>query len=165
MMPGSDDETVEVGVNEERRLCRLARDDDQDDLREDAEELFGHSAQAPIDVDDGQEVRAANDEEGEEDENSAKRSRPSTSIVWLDFKLFKKVNGKKVRYAAKCIHCSKQYSALSSGGTGHLIRHRDKFPRRGPSRARAAACARCAARAVRCGPCGEFVFFFQGISK
>jgi len=51
--------------------------------------------------------------------------------VWLDFKkLFKKVNGKKVRYGAKCIHCSKEYSALSSGGTGHLTQHRDKCPRR-----------------------------------
>ena len=112
-MPGSDNVMVEVGANEERRLCELAEDDDENDLSEDAKELFGHSAQAPIDVGDGQEVRAANDKEGEEDENSTKRSRPSTSIVWLDFKmLFKKVNGRKVRYAAKCIHCSKQYSAL-----------------------------------------------------
>ena len=130
-MPGSDDETVEVGANEERWLCRLAGDDDEDDLHEDTEGLFGHSTQAPIDVGNGQEGGATNDEEGEEDENSAKRSRPSTSVVWLDFKkLLKKVNGKKVRYAAKCIHCSKQYSALSSGGTGHLIRYRDKCPRR-----------------------------------
>ena len=109
----------------------MAEDDDEDDLHEDAKELFGRSAQAPIDVGDGQEGGAANDEEGEEDENSAKRSRPSTSVVWLDFKkLFKKVNGMKVRYVTKCIHCSKQYSALSSGGNGHLIRHRDKCLRR-----------------------------------
>ena len=47
-MPGSDDKTVEVGTNEERRLCGLAGDDDEDDLCEDAEELFGHSAQAPL---------------------------------------------------------------------------------------------------------------------
>ena len=40
------------------------------------------------------------------------------------------MNGKKVRYGAKCIHCSKEYSALSSGGTGHLTQHRDKCPRR-----------------------------------
>ena len=80
-MPGSDDETVEVGANEERRLCGLVGDDDEDNLREDAEELFDRSAQAPIDVGDGQEGGAANDEEGEEDENSAKHSRPSTSVV------------------------------------------------------------------------------------
>jgi hypothetical protein len=40
------------------------------------------------------------------------------------------VNGKKVRYVAKCIHYSKQHSALSSGGTDHLTRHRDRCPRR-----------------------------------
>ena len=43
-MPGSDDETVEVGANKERRLCGLARDHDEDNLREDAEELFDRSA-------------------------------------------------------------------------------------------------------------------------
>jgi hypothetical protein len=133
MMPGYEEETIEVDGNEERRLCGLAGDDDEEDLREDAEELFGRSAQAPIDVGDGQEGEggATNEEEGEEDENSAKRSRPSTSAVRLDFKkLFKTIKGKKVRYVAKCIHCSKQYSALSSGGTGHLTQHRDKCPRR-----------------------------------
>ena len=71
-MPGSDDKTVEVGANEERRLCGLAGDDDEDDLRKDAEELFNCSTQAPIDVGDGQEGEAANNEEGEEDKNSAK---------------------------------------------------------------------------------------------
>jgi hypothetical protein len=131
MMVGSND-MAEVGCNDERRLCRLARDDDKEDLREDTEELFSHSIQAPIDVADDQVGGAADvgEEDGDGDENNAKRSRPSTSAVWLDFKkLFKKVNGKKVRYGAKCIHCSKQCSALSSGGTGHLIRHRDKCPR------------------------------------
>ena len=61
-MPGSNNETVEVGTNEERQLCGLAGHDDQNGLREDAEELFGRSAQAPIDVGDGQKGRAANDE-------------------------------------------------------------------------------------------------------
>ena len=131
MMVGSDDDTVEVGTNQERRLCGLAGDDDEDDLREDVEELFSRSVQAPIDVGDDQEGGAANVGEGDGDENSAKRSCPSTSAVWLDFKkLFKKVNGKKVRYGAKCIHCSKEYSGLSSSGIGHLTRHRDKCPRR-----------------------------------
>ena len=52
-MPGSDDETVEVGANEERRLCGLAGDDDVDDLHDDAKELFDSSAQAPSDVGNG----------------------------------------------------------------------------------------------------------------
>ena len=42
-MAGSDDETLEVGSNQERRLCRLAGDDD-----EDATELFSRNVQAPI---------------------------------------------------------------------------------------------------------------------
>nr|TKW41593.1 hypothetical protein SEVIR_1G327000v2 [Setaria viridis] len=84
---------VEVSTNQERRLCGLVGDDDEDDLCEDTEELFGYNVQAPnppIDVCDDQEV------DGEE--NSGKRSRPSTLAVWLDFKkIFKIVNGKKVR--------------------------------------------------------------------
>jgi hypothetical protein len=93
-MAVSDDETVEIDCNEERRLCGLARDDDEDDLREDAAVLFGHSSEHPIHVGDEQKVGG---QEGEGDEHSAKRCRPSTSAVWLDFeKLFKIVNGKKV---------------------------------------------------------------------
>ena len=121
-MAVSDDETVEIDCNEERRLCGLAGDDDEDDLREDAAALFGLSSEHPVHVGDEQQV---NGQEGEGDEHSAKHCRPSTSAVWLDFeKLFKIVNDKKVRFAAKCIHCSKQYSALSSGG---LPRDRHKF--------------------------------------
>jgi hypothetical protein len=129
-MSVSDDETIEIDGNEERWLCGLAGDDDEDDLREDAAALFSHISEHPVHVDDEQQV-CCEEGQGEGDEHSAKRCRPSTSVVWLDFeKLFKIVNGKKVRYAAKCIHCSKQYSALSSGDTGHLTRHRDRCPRR-----------------------------------
>jgi hypothetical protein len=111
-MAVSDDETVEIDYNEERQLCGLAGDDDEDDLREDAATLFGHSSEHPVHVGDEQQVGG---QEGEGDEHSAKRCCPSTFAVWLDFeKLFKTVNGKKVRFVAKCIHCSKQYSALSS---------------------------------------------------
>ena len=114
-----------AGSNQERRLCGLARDDDENDLHKDVVELFGHNVQAPI-VHEPYDDQAVNGEE-----NNGKRSRPSTSVVWLDFKkLFKTVNGKKARYGAKCIHCSKEYSRLSSGDTGHLTRHRDKCPRR-----------------------------------
>jgi hypothetical protein len=106
-MAVSDEETIEIDCNKERRLCGLAGDDDEDDLWEDAAALFGHSSEHPVHVGDEQQVGG---QEGEGDE----RCRPSTSAVWLDFeKLFKIVNGKKVRFAAKCIHCSKQYSALS----------------------------------------------------
>jgi hypothetical protein len=49
--PPSSDETIEINANDERRMCGLAGDDDEDDLCEDAAELFGHSVEAPIDVD------------------------------------------------------------------------------------------------------------------
>jgi hypothetical protein len=52
MMAGSDDETVEVGMNEERRLCGLAGNDDEDDMREDHEAMFGCVADDPISIDD-----------------------------------------------------------------------------------------------------------------
>ena len=130
-MARSDDDTVEVGCNDERRMCGLAGDDDEEDLREDGAELFGINPEEPIDVgDDNQGGEGNQDANAEDDEHG---SRPSTSAVWQDFqKLFKKVPGKRkpVRYAAKCLHCSKQYSALSKIGTGHLIRHRDSCPRR-----------------------------------
>jgi hypothetical protein len=126
-MDGSNDETVEIGMNEERRLCRLAGDDDDDDLLEDREALFGHRIDDPIDVDgEGAEPNGTEpdgDEPGSE-EPGAKRKCPSTSPIWDDFqKLIKVVDGREVRYGAHCLHCSKEYSALSTGGTGHLSRH------------------------------------------
>jgi hypothetical protein len=113
-------------------------------MREDREELFGRSSASPIDVDDhapqagagGVAVAGAGDgvplaPEPADAEINGKRTRPSTSPVWQDFKkLYKVVKGKKVRYGAKCIHCSKEYSALSSSGTGHLTRHRDRCSKR-----------------------------------
>ena len=47
-MARSSDETVEVSANDERRMCGLAEDDDEDDLREDAAELFGRRVEDPI---------------------------------------------------------------------------------------------------------------------
>ena len=38
-MSGYEEDTVEVDANEERRLCGLAGDDDEDDLRENTKEL------------------------------------------------------------------------------------------------------------------------------
>ena len=123
-MGASDEESVEVGLNEERRLCGLPGDDEED-LRDDRDALFGHSIEDPIDI--GYDPRAPAMDDG----NSGKRVHPSTSPVWLDFeKLFKVENSKRIRYGAKCIHCSKQYFALSSGGTGHLTCHRDACPKR-----------------------------------
>ena len=71
-MAGSDDETLEVSSNQERRLCGLARDDDEDDLRKDATELFGSNVQAPI------VPEPCDDQVEDGEENNGKRSRPST---------------------------------------------------------------------------------------
>ena len=49
-MARSSDETVEVSANDERRMCGLAGDDDEDDLREDAAELFGRRVEDPIEA-------------------------------------------------------------------------------------------------------------------
>jgi hypothetical protein len=54
-----------------------------------------------------------------------KSGRKSTSDVWNDFEqLFKYINGKKVRYAAKCLYYKSQLTTSSTAGTGHLKRHR-----------------------------------------
>jgi hypothetical protein len=46
------------------------------------------------------------------------------SEVWNDFnELTNMLNGKRVRYAARCKYCPETLSARSSYGTGHLLRH------------------------------------------
>jgi hypothetical protein len=50
-----------------------------------------------------------------------------TSDVWNNFEV---VNGKKTRYAARCLYCKKVLSALSTGGTGHQLRHRKSCARK-----------------------------------
>jgi hypothetical protein len=69
----------------------MGEDDDEDDMRDDREALFGRSVEASVDVGDDHEVKAPS----VEDENNAKLSRPSTSLVWQDFdKIFETVDGK-----------------------------------------------------------------------
>ena len=83
-MAGSDEETVEVGFNKERHLCGLAGDEDDDDLGEDREALFGGDADDhSMDVDDGDVVPPA--AEG----GNRKRNCPSTSPVCYFLKLHK----------------------------------------------------------------------------
>jgi hypothetical protein len=57
--------------------------------------------------------------------------RARTSDVLNDFEeLFEVVNGKKTRYAARCHYCKKVLTILSTGGTGHLLRHRKSCARK-----------------------------------
>ncbi|XP_039787014.1 zinc finger BED domain-containing protein RICESLEEPER 2-like [Panicum virgatum] len=79
-------------MNEERRLCGLAGDDDEDNMDEDRAALFGATADDAISVDGGHV-----EEPPAPDGNSAKRPRSSTSPVWVDYeKLFKEIDEKRV---------------------------------------------------------------------
>ena len=54
------------------------------------------------------------------------RAGKKRSKAWNDFTEVKDlVNGKRVRVSAICIQCKATFSAKSSGGTGHLLRHVD----------------------------------------
>ncbi|KAF8775126.1 hypothetical protein HU200_004946 [Digitaria exilis] len=92
----SDEETVEIDMNDERRGCGLAGDDDEDDLCEDREFLFGRDAPIIVDADGDDELPEP--EPLPDGGNTGKRTRPSTSPVWDDFeKLYTIVNGKRER--------------------------------------------------------------------
>ena len=139
--PAVSKDTVEASAtamedeDEDERLRSLPGDDEDDDMGEDdLEELFGRGARAgaegdPIDLDAPE--GGGGEEDGENDDDD-KVSRPSTSDVWNDFKKLFKIGpkGKKIRHGAVCIHCHKEYSGRSSGGTGHLRRHRAKCAKR-----------------------------------
>ena len=140
------DEQEDIGlsmtINDELRLCGMIGDD-EDDVAGDAEELFGRraaeelygrTAADPLPVDDTDAPNtsgAVQDDAAADDGSSSRPNRPSTSVCWEDFeKLTKKVNGKVVRYGARCFHCRKEYSAYSRFGTGHLLRHQDSCPKK-----------------------------------
>jgi hypothetical protein len=80
-------------------------------MRKDRDALFDRGIDDPITIDGHDDAPAP---PTATDGNSAKRSRPSTSPIWDDFeKSFKTIDGKTVRYGARFLHCSKEYSALS----------------------------------------------------
>ena len=130
------DDMEEYTINDNLRACGLP-DDDEDELASGSEALFG-SSDAPINVEGGDDAGAA----GGAGASAATppvmpSSSPSVSTgtsthfkrarsgVWNDFdEIFETLpNGKKVRVAAKCRHCSHVLSGRSSAGTGHLHRH------------------------------------------
>jgi hypothetical protein len=100
------------------------RRDDEDDIGDDGDPLFGGSPgtqpdSTPIGSRSPTPSTASTQPTG-----TGKRQRSLTSNVWqyLD-PLDKDVNGKTVRYGAKCKFCKKVLNARSSIGTGHLGRH------------------------------------------
>jgi len=139
------DEQEDIGlsmtINDELRLCGMTGDD-EDDIVGDAEELFGRRAAEelnggtathplPVDDADGPNAVQGDTQAAADDGSTSRPNRPSTSVCWEDFeKLYKKVNGKDVRYGARCLHCRKEYSANSKFGTGHLLRHQDSCPKK-----------------------------------
>ena len=125
----------EYTINDVLRACGLAGDN-EDDLASGGEALFGSSA-APINVDGGDDAGAAGGAGAETSPPVMPSSTPSASTgtsvrlkrvrsgSWNDFEeIFEdSPTGRKVRVAAKCLHCSHVLSARSAAGTGHLLRH------------------------------------------
>ncbi|KAG2657093.1 hypothetical protein PVAP13_1KG194777 [Panicum virgatum] len=114
------DDIEEYTINDDLRACGLPGDD-EDELVSGGEALFDTSG-APINVDGGDDARGAGaatplvmpsstPSVNTGTSSSFKRAR---SGVWNDFEeIFETLpNGKKVRVAAKCCHCS---SVLSGG--------------------------------------------------
>jgi hypothetical protein len=123
----NDDEEVVVSHNDEPQMLGQTGDDKEDPV-EGWEELFGRSAEVPIDVGDDGGDAAAREEEVESQSTATKEAtRSCTSDVWDDFeKIFKVVNSKNIHVSAKCNHCGQIYAARSTIGTGSLLRHRMK---------------------------------------
>jgi hypothetical protein len=81
------------------------------------------SSAAPINLEEG---HATNNGAADTSENvdGKKHKRICTSKVWLDFEpLYNTVDGKRIRYGGKCHWCKSTLTAVSTSGTGHLLRH------------------------------------------
>ena len=130
-----------MSYNDELRLMGL-RGDDEDDMCADQQVFFGSSV-AAVEIQDDPHPPAvpahgcgasaadcSGSGTGTPSVNTGtKRTRSTTSKAWNDFKqLFESRNGKQVRTGANCKHCHKVFSGLSSGATGHLLRHIPKCP-------------------------------------
>jgi hypothetical protein len=80
------------------------------------------SSAAPIDLEEA--AATDNTVAPTSDGDVKKHKRVCTSKVWRDFDLlYKTVDDKKIRYGGKCQWCKCTLSAVSSSGTGHLLRH------------------------------------------
>ncbi|KAG2628040.1 uncharacterized protein LOC120698931 [Panicum virgatum] len=128
--------------NYELRLLGQAGDD-EDDMDAEWEELFGSSVGPQDGSGIGDAAGTGHDTAAQPEPlidvelkpcptqsmAGKKRRRKSTSPFWEHFEeTFEMRRGKEVRVGAKCKHCKKLYSGLSSDGTGHLTRHIPKCP-------------------------------------
>nr|TKW14047.1 hypothetical protein SEVIR_5G141766v2 [Setaria viridis] len=114
-------------INDNLRACGLPGDD-EDDVAAGAVALFGSSA-APVNVDavgaGGSAPSSTPSSTATTSMGTSVRKGKRRSAAWNDFEeLFQEdANGKKVRYTAKCCHCSHILTGRSCAGTGHLLRH------------------------------------------
>ncbi|KAG2632308.1 hypothetical protein PVAP13_2NG073646 [Panicum virgatum] len=103
--------------------------DDEDNLVEDAAALFGMDAGKPFNLDDGDGGDGPTRTMVASISNS---TTPSTSTaskckfsIWATFdEVYEDVNGKCTCTKARCKICKGTLSARSTGGTGHLLRHK-----------------------------------------
>jgi hypothetical protein len=103
-------------------LCLMADDDTMAGQTGGSEAVVPSTEPINIDPD----IAVADAEEADTPTSSRVRNRASTSDVWNDFdKIYKVVDGVRVRSQAKCKVCKCVLSAKSSGGTGHLNWHRN----------------------------------------
>ena len=133
-----------MAINLELRLCRLSGDNKDDNVCTDTEEIYSRSAVDPVPIASTRPrtllamllalpcIGLVGGQTGSSDQpEPGSSSCHSTSKIQDDYERFlKTVNGKRVRYGAMCIHCRRQYYVLSSCGTDHLTRHRDKCVKR-----------------------------------
>ena len=109
----ADEGEFDHSQNDELRMCGLARDEEEDDVREDCAELFGRSAADPLPCDqDAVPVHGegADPDADGGDSEVAGSNRPSTSLSGMILRsTSRKVPGKArpVRYAATCKLCKK----------------------------------------------------------
>ena len=118
-----------TSANYELRMLGQARDD-EDDTAVDREELFRSSA-AGSGMDDRAAAAGAEHAAPSEstDVDNNKKRKKTKSSAWNNFgQIFEVRRGKEVRVSAKCKHCKKLYSGISTDGTRHLIRHIPKCP-------------------------------------
>jgi hypothetical protein len=120
-----DDGDVSHSINHDLRLMGETRDD------EDGRGDLGSSVATPIDL-IVEDPSGGNGEGGPEAvaaaaataHGSRDHKRSNTSKVWVDFEpMYTIKDDKRVRYGGKCHWCKVTLSAMSSSGTGHLLRH------------------------------------------
>jgi hypothetical protein len=76
---------------------------------------------APINLEEGAATNTG-DANTSENVDGKNHKRICTSKVWQDFEpIYNTIDGKRIRYGAKCHWCKCTLTAVSTSGTGHLL--------------------------------------------